>query len=875
MYSAFVGRKAVPPELPPKHVARPRLTRALDHAVGHTVTLIAAGPGWGKTVLMSEWARQRPEPMVWLSLDRGDDYEEGFWSLFRTSMRRTGLLEPNSRVDQTDPLGSLPDQVLEALADAGQRHPVIVVMDDVHTITSSEVLGGINALISRPLPGVSVVMAARSDPMLPIHRYRVAGQLAELRASDVAMNREEISRLLDIHAVALADADQELLAVRTEGWLAGLKLSALRMEGSDRPGGFVTEFALDQGSVGEYLTEEVLAAASPEVRRLLIRASVVPEICGSLADAITGGTDGATTLLRLAEANSFVTAVERDKTWFRFHPLLREVLRHLYRHEHPAARSQVHLRVARWYEAKGRLTDALEYAIKAGNWQYCGSLLRHGAFQATFLRAGPQHVDGLDAFVAATPAENGSPLAALELAAAQMAVAAMTEDDGRAESLLAWIRSRTGGDPQAGAMSTESKRQLLLGELMLADRRGDLESVARIGEILTAGDRDDHLAACALVMHGAALYFSAELHRACELLVRGAEMAEQVGVPSVAVRARGMLTMIECVRGRTAVAAGHASAGLALARRTLNLRGGCRAALHLGAAHLAMLQGDLDAYAQAIRRVAPEWNYSQDNALRCDYALLQARVLRATGKSEEAWALLQSDPMSDTPGAYAMSDVRRLLLAEIMLDIGRPAEAAELVPADIRGGHALMAQLTRARIAHATGDVRACQDLVRRIVTSSPPPHFPILVQALLVDGMAAEARGDEAGAVEAVSRALDLSAGDTLISPFLRPGAAIAGLVTRHSTLAGRWPCPIQATPSTGPGQRVGSAPGGVFEDLTEREMSVLRWLTTNMSTSEIADELFVSVNTVKTHIASIYRKLRAAKRREAVSRARELQLI
>ncbi len=346
MYSALVGRKAAIPELPPQHVARPRLTRALDEAVAHTLTLIAAGPGYGKTVLMSEWAGQRPETVVWMSLDQGDDYEEGFWSLFRTSMRRAGLVGPNSPVDQTDPLGSMPDRVLDALAEAGQRHPVIVVMDDIHTITTPEVLGGINALISRPLLGVSVVVAARNDPMLPIHRYRVAGQLAELRVADVAMTPDEIARLLDMHGVALSDGDRALLAERTEGWLAGLKLSALRMKGSEQPGRFVTEFALDPGSIGEYLTEEVLAVQSAQVRRLLIRASVVPEICGSLADAITGGTDGAGILQRLTEANSFVTAVDRGKAWYRFHPLLREVLRHLYQHEHPAARAHVHLRAA-------------------------------------------------------------------------------------------------------------------------------------------------------------------------------------------------------------------------------------------------------------------------------------------------------------------------------------------------------------------------------------------------------------------------------------------------------------------------------------------------------------------------------------------------
>ncbi len=454
---------------------------------------------------------------------------------------------------------------------------------------------------------------------------------------------------------------------------------------------------------------------------------------------------------------------------------------------------------------------------------------------------------------------------------AQAAVAAMTNDHTRAGGLFAVIGDRTEGDLQTSSMSTESRRQLLLGELMLASGRGELDRVVELGELLAAVDEPDDLAACALVVHGAALCFSGDLHHAEALLTRAADVAEQAKVPAVAVRARGMLTMIECARGRPAAASRQASAGVALARSTLNLRGDCPAALHLGTAHLAVLRGDLDAYSRAIRRLAPEWNYSQDKALRREDALLRATVLRLTDQPEQAWALLQAEPMADGPAGNAGPDARAVLLAEIMLDLGRPEEALELLPGGLRGDGAHPAQVARARIAYATDDLRTCQDLIRRIVTSSPPPRFPVLVDALLISGLVAQARGDEAGAVEAVSRALDLSAQDKVVSPFLHPGKGIIALVNRHSTLADRWPCPIQATVPALPRQRGPYVQGEVFEDLTEREASVLRWLTTNMSTSEIAAELCVSVNTVKTHIASIYRKLRAAKRREAVARARE----
>jgi LuxR family maltose regulon positive regulatory protein len=385
LYSKFKARKLVVPPLPSRHVPRPRLTSALDSALERPLTVVAAGAASGKTVLLGEWVHSRQRRAAWVSLERDDNASAAFWALVGESLVHVGVVAPSGSRDVPRPA----DGIRELLAaTVSERHPLYLVLDDAHLLTDPELVGQLDALFRYPLPGLHVLMAARSDPILPLHRYRIDGHLSELRAVDLAMTPAEVSDLLTMHGLDISPTARSLLVERTEGWVAALRLSMFRMEAAAEPEEFVTAFAMDRGSIGEFLLEEVLATLDSRSRRLLIRTSACEAICGSLADAICDDTGGAQVLEQLAQANSFVSPLPDELGWYRYHPLMREVLVHLLSGEPADVRRLVDARAARWHDAQGNVIEALHHALRALDWPHAADLLRRGAFTRLFLGDG-------------------------------------------------------------------------------------------------------------------------------------------------------------------------------------------------------------------------------------------------------------------------------------------------------------------------------------------------------------------------------------------------------------------------------------------------------------------------------------------------------
>ncbi|HKX66125.1 MAG TPA: hypothetical protein VJN29_02785, partial [Intrasporangium sp.] len=466
LYYPFRARQGLVPALPAKHVPRPRLVAALDGAVERNpLTLICAGPASGKTVLLTEWSRSRPRRLVWVSLDPADNSAAAFWALVCKALVQSGHAPP---MNLDDPLRSAEAEALGQLESASgdPESPLVLVLDDAHFVTDPEVIATLDGLLTRPPPGLRVVLAARSDPLIRLHRFRIRGQLGELRSGDLAMTGPEIEELLGIHRVTIGAESRALLAERTQGWVAGVRLSALRMEASPEPERFVNEFAIDRGSIGEYLVEEVLAALDPTTRRLLIRTSSCDLVCGELADAVCESTGSGTLLSALAAANSFVSPVGHDGVWFRSHPLFREVLRHLLRGEEAGVRHGIEGRAARWHDGQGNPVGALEHALRAADWAYATDLLERGAFEQIFFHDGERWVGELSAYPDA-PSESTPPSLRHRLVSAQAAVACMLGRHDRARELAVDIE----------ALSTP-------------DSRSSLADVARLALAVRAGDRD-------------------------------------------------------------------------------------------------------------------------------------------------------------------------------------------------------------------------------------------------------------------------------------------------------------------------------------------------------------------------------------------------
>jgi LuxR family transcriptional regulator, maltose regulon positive regulatory protein len=362
-------------------VARQRLLELLDAGVQGRLTLLTGPAGSGKTVLLSSWATtaELPGPVAWLSLDGADNDPARFWSYLLAALRQSGAAPPNGQLDGLGlPIGG-PDRgfVLElAAALAELAGPVVVVvLDDFHQLTNPAVLDGMATMLGRSPPSLRLVLASREDLPLPLARLPAVGRPIEIGADELALTADEAAKLLASHGLVLTDADLALVWARTEGWAAGLRLAALSLQDHPDPAGFIAGFAGTSRAVADFLLEEVLGRLPEQDRTFLLHTSVVERVSGELANALTGRADGAQNLARLERTNAFVVALGPDRSWYRYHQLLAELLQGRLQASAPRLVPELHRRAAGWYQNHGFPVEATRHALAGGQWTLAAELL--------------------------------------------------------------------------------------------------------------------------------------------------------------------------------------------------------------------------------------------------------------------------------------------------------------------------------------------------------------------------------------------------------------------------------------------------------------------------------------------------------------------
>ena len=370
-----LASKITPPNVPDWAVSRPRISELIAYGASCCpLTVVTGPPGAGKSMALPLWAATNPGPVAWITLDDYDNRPRVFWSYVIAALRRAGISVPGtlSRGQAVDHVFLL--RLASALA-ASDR-PVRLVLDDLHLLTKPELLTGIDYLLRNAQPGLRLVVSSRMDPLLPLHRYRLTGELTEIRAADLAFSTAEAGLLMAQHGSKLSAASLDCLTRRTEGWAAGIRLAAISIGTHPDPEQFIKELSADDSTVTGYLVEEVLNTQPPEVRDMLLSTSILEQVSVAAASELLNDEQAARSLPAVAETNSFVQPL--GDGWYRYHTLFAEVLRLQLRREYPDRIALLHRRAARWYERNGPLIEAVRHAAEAGDWPLAASMVIDG-----------------------------------------------------------------------------------------------------------------------------------------------------------------------------------------------------------------------------------------------------------------------------------------------------------------------------------------------------------------------------------------------------------------------------------------------------------------------------------------------------------------
>jgi LuxR family transcriptional regulator, maltose regulon positive regulatory protein len=868
---------ALPPEQP-TIIVRRRLIDALDAGVERPLTLISAPPGAGKTALLGTWVAsgRPPGPVAWLSLDASDAERRRFWRAVLEALRRADAgaavealaAHPQSRVDRL--LGEL----VSALE--GREEPVVLVLDDFHEVAEA-VHGDVDHLLHRPPPGLRVVIATRADPPLRLGRLRVQDQLTEIREPSLALTLEETGQMLAAADVSLPEPQLRRLWDHTEGWAGALRLAALSLRDHPDPGRFVDDFAGDDRAISDYLMSEVMSLLSPDDRTFVLRTSIAGLLNGDLANALTDGTDGHRRLAELARAGALLAPLDRRGEWYRYHALFRELLYAELRSDWPDDVRDLHRRAATWLAENGDDARGLQHAVEARAWDLAARLA--GERWVDLLIRG--EVGALRPLIERLPAEwtARDPELALAVASAHL-------DRGDHTAAARLLKSA-----EAAAEHVPEERQARFAvsfaalALHVSRLRGDLATALETGRALASDGRlepgvvEPDLRALALTNLGIAELWTGEAEAAGRHLERARGAAAEAGRDWLALLAIAHLAVLAGTVQDFPRSARHARDAIALAQRH-----GWERTWPAGAAYLTLANAEFlwDRGEDAARNaeLAREALHgTQERPLLAGLALLRSGVLGARGELEAALAVVESgwEEIGDWPLPPTMRDYFAVREAILRAELGDRAGAARAVAGDGDGGApSLAAAVVLAQLQLADGDSEAARKTVGAWSPERESELTPAAVQAWVVEALALDAVADHEGAGEALERALERAEPGGLRWALLAFGRSLAPLLNRqlrrgtaHRALVGE----LLAALDGANGGRSHSP--FVVEPLSPRERAVLRYLPTMMSNQEIASELFVSVNTVKTHLKAIYRKLDVADRREAVSRARALELL
>ena len=864
-------------------IPRPGLFERLGGA--ERVVHVSAPAGSGKTFLLRSWiaAEGLSDRTAWVSVGRQEHDGQAFWLSVIDSLRHTQV--GSERVRELTAAPGLDGAIVvkRVLADLGSLDERLwLVIDDLHELHAEEAIHQVELLLASAPPQLRFVLLTRRDLRLGLHRLRVEGELTEIRGEELRFSLDDSRALLEAAGVRLPDGALGSLVARTEGWAAGLRLAALSMARDPDPERFAARFSGRERAVAEYLLAEVLERQPQEISRLLLRTSILERVSGPLADRLTGCSGSERILWALEDAGAFVVSLDAERSWFRYHHLFADLLTLELRRTAPQELPGLHTIAAEWLAEHGHPVQAIRHAQAAENWDLAARLLADH-WRSMYL--------------------NGRIATRRELLSRFPADRIAT--DPELAVLAAWDRRVAGSLPEAERYLALAERKsrsvpahrrgrfqvsLVIVRLMLARARSDLDGVAEEAhrlldladspQAIETGVGDEGLRATALIDLGAAEMWAGGLETAERHLEQGLEETQRIGRPMLELQALSHLAILGLLRS-PAVGAQRATEAIELARahgweETASAAASAYVALGgmtLWRGQLAEAEGWLDRAELVLRR------FAEPTTAMMVYA---ARTMLESARGRHEAAMTAQRAAESIQRGFATRHVlatrAQARTLQVLVHIGETElvqRALDDMDEDVRATGEMRVVVAELRLAHE--DPEGAATVLAPIFAGASPVENPRWeIQALLQKASAEDALGDTGASSRALERALELAEPDGLLLPFLLQPAP--HLLERHARLRTTHASLISEILNLLAGHAPAARPEDaepLQEALSESELRVLRYLPTNLRAPEIAAELFVSLNTIRTHLRNLYAKLGVHSRADAVNRARELGLL
>ncbi|HSN94663.1 MAG TPA: LuxR C-terminal-related transcriptional regulator [Anaerolineaceae bacterium] len=869
---------------------RARLLQHLNEGFssGHKLTLISAPAGFGKTTLVSEWIGAYTGHVAWLSLDEGDSHPHRFMTYLISALQTVSETIGKSALaalQASEPPST--EALLTALLNdiSSIQENFILVLDDYHTIDSKEVDGALTFLLDHLPPKMHLVITTREDPSLPLARMRARGQLTELRAADLRFTSSEAADFLNlVMKLNLSTEDVAALEARTEGWIAGLQLAALSMQGHQDTASFIQSFTGSHHFVLDYLIEEVLQRQPEDIQTFLLRTSILDRLCGPLCDAILldASSSGQATLEYLQRANLFIVPLDNERRWYRYHHLFGDLL--LKRMEQKSTADEIaqqHLRASQWYEDNGLIFEAFKHAVSAKNVDRAEWLMEHKEMPAYLPGVAVTILKWLESlplsvlnskpslwWKQALMMLNSYQTVGVEekLQATESALASRMPPQAEMDE---WTRNLVGKIAVARAMLAQTQYQI---EPSLIQARRALEYLHPKNLAYRSN---------ATEAMGFAHYLQGDMETAKQAYTEALSLAEAARDRDGVMLATTRLAQIHELRTQL-----HAA--VETYQRALQLIGEnpipFATVIYVGLARIYFEWNDLDTaekYGLLSIQLSLLTEQVVDRPILSQLFMSQLKLTQGDAASAAKLLALAEQNVRQKVFTVRLPDIAAMQ-TQIYLSQGNIAAAAQTA-------QQYNIPLTQAQVLIAQGDPSAALALLephRQLVQEKKWPDQ--LLRALILQALAHHLRGDKDSARQVLGEALALAEPEGFIRIFIDKGEPMRALILDFRAWkekqSGDRVYPYRdyvdkllaafAPSQTAPPSTTINAQSELIEPLSQRELEVLQLICQGLSNQEICQRLYLALDTVKGHNRRIFEKLDVHRRTEAIARARELNL-